>query len=193
MDYFNCEIGEKGPFRALCRSTTIREEVVTSTADAFQFMSSRDATPAADTNTESSGFSDIESLLKKSPNKPFVRRPQVSLIDDDEDEDYGPDESCCPYHAWTTFNAWKDDLVAEQYDLCCDFARRRMFGAPLLLLGQELVINEKQVEIVGDRILFTPWVATSLLGSTSPLAGATPWSRRRSLSTSTRRFPPRGF
>ena len=163
LDYFNVKLGARGAFRSLCRSTTVREAVITSAADAFQFMSSREATPAddsAEVGRLSTKFrrltaSDVDNLFRDSPDRPFFPRPRPSWQDEEDEENEDDDnEGCCPMHTWTTFDAWKSEDVADEYRRCRNFTRRRLFGAPLLLLGRELIINEKQIEVVGDKILF---------------------------------------
>ncbi|KXX74537.1 hypothetical protein MMYC01_209714, partial [Madurella mycetomatis] len=159
LDYLNCKIGGRGPFRSLCRSTTIRE-AITSTAEAFQLLSSRGPTTNGfDDEATTSGFrrlaqDDVTSLLTKTPSKPFFPRPKPSWWHEDDDEEGDVDGGCCPFHAWTTFDAWKSDEVADEYRTCWEFSQKRLFGTPVLLLGQELVINESQVEIAGDKVLF---------------------------------------
>lgn len=158
LDYLNCKIGGRGPFRSLCRSTTIRE-AITSTAEAFQLLSSRGPTTNdSDDEATASGLrrlaqDDVTSLLKKTPGKPFFPRPKPSWWHGDDDEE-DVNDGCCPFHAWTTFDAWKSDEVADEYRTCWEFSRTRLFGTPLLLLGQDLVINESQVEVAGDKVLF---------------------------------------
>ncbi|GAB1316685.1 Prolyl 4-hydroxylase alpha subunit Fe(2+) 2OG dioxygenase domain-containing protein [Madurella fahalii] len=160
LDYLNCKLGGKGPFRSLCRSTTIRE-VISSTSEAFQLLSSREPNRNGSYDeATASGFrrlaqDDVKGLLTRTPSKPFFPRPKPSWWDEDEDdEEEDANGGCCPFHAWTTFDAWKNDEVEDEYRKCWKFSRKRLFGTPLLLLGRELVINETQVEIAGDRILF---------------------------------------
>lgn len=160
LDYFNCKLGTT-PFRAMCRSTMVRDSI-TSTAEAFRCMSSREATPQEEEEFLSSPLRHLteemaESLFKNSPDGPFTRRPKPPWEDEDEDEDEDKDEDvnegCCPWHAWTTFNAWNSPDVRKEYRICCKYTRKKLFGAPIMLLGQELVLNEKHVKAVGNKIM----------------------------------------
>ncbi|KAK0652447.1 hypothetical protein B0T16DRAFT_387706 [Cercophora newfieldiana] len=154
MDYLNCKIGDLGPFRSLCRSTTIREDI-TSTADAFRLMHSPESTPdhhASATKLRHLDEYTIQSLFKTQSDTPFTKRPRPEWIDEEDDSD--PEEGCCPFHCWMTFDAWESKEVAKHYAKCRKFTRNKLFGTPLVFLGEEMVINEKQIEVRGDKILF---------------------------------------
>lgn len=163
LDYFNVKLGGS-PFRSMCRSTTVRE-TITSTAEAFRIMSSREATPQEESDEPSSfllrRLTDdvLDGLFKPSPDKPFTPRPKPSWEEDDEGDEEDEDgedanKACCPFHTWTTFNAWDSKEVEQEHRQCRKHTRNRLFGVPLLFLGQDLVINEKLVRVVGDKILF---------------------------------------
>lgn len=97
---------------------------------------------------------DVEALIKKGPKMPFVKRTN-SLGEEGEDED--EDENgggCCPFHSWRPFNAWKNSDVQSVYESCCNYTQRKIFEVPLLVLNQELVINESNIKIVGDKMFF---------------------------------------
>ena len=94
----------------------------------------------------------MESLIKKGPDKPFVGRPNPGEEDEDEYEEDGG--GCCPDYDGSMFNAWKNSDVQSVYKTCCDYTRRKLFGVPLLVLNQELVINESNIKIVGDKMFF---------------------------------------
>jgi hypothetical protein len=96
--------------------------------------------------------SDVESLIKTCSEEPFIKRsaPWGDEYDDEEELD----NRCCPFHCYTTFDAWKDDWVQDTYKKCWEYTRRKLFGAPLLMLNQDLVVNESNIKIVGDKMFF---------------------------------------
>ncbi|KAK0619134.1 hypothetical protein B0T14DRAFT_431049 [Immersiella caudata] len=154
LDYLNCKIGNQGPLRALCRSTTIRE-TITSHCSAFQLLSSPESTPddkSQPTTLPRLSEQTIESLFKQSTPTPFTPRPHPSWVEPDE-EDSEPEDGCCPMHCWTTFNAWNNDDVAKEYRACCKFTTKQLLSTPIIFLGEEILLNDKQVEIRGDKIL----------------------------------------
>jgi hypothetical protein len=93
---------------------------------------------------------------QESPDKLFVKRtdPWVEEYEDENEDEVEDDGGCCPFHRWSTFNAWKNSDVQSVYATCCDYTRRKLFGAPLLVLSHELVINESNIKIVGDNMFF---------------------------------------
>jgi len=156
LDYLNCKVSDQGPFRALCRSTTIREDIA-NTEDAFRLMSSRETTPNQQGETTRLGRVEeevVEGLFKESPSEPFAGRSKPLWEDDedDKDEDEETNDGCCPLHCWTTFNAWESEEVAKEYRRCRKFTQNKLFGTPLILLGKKMFINEKQIEISGDKV-----------------------------------------
>jgi len=162
LDYFNVKLGGS-PFRSMCRSTTVRETIA-STAGAFRIISPREATPedeSADLSDSSSKLRRLtedvlDDLLKPTPEKPFTPRPKPSWEDEDDSDDDDEDgiEPCCPFHTWTTFNAFASEEVTAEYSRCIRYTRNRLFGVPLVFLGREIVLNEGLVKVVGDKILF---------------------------------------
>ncbi|KAK4446747.1 hypothetical protein QBC34DRAFT_355942 [Podospora aff. communis PSN243] len=153
LDCLNCKITNQGPFRALCRSTTLRE-TITNTSDAFRLMHSPESTPEntrPPTTLPRLTSKTIQALFKQTSSKPFTKRPNPSWIDSDDDSD--PEEGCCPMHCWTTFDAWNSDDVAKEYRACCKFTTNQLLSSPIVFLGEEILLNEKQIEIRGDKIL----------------------------------------
>jgi hypothetical protein len=150
LDYFNCKIDGQ-PFRSLYHTTTVRKRFDSMEDIWARLWSGKKEKAEALRRLKEA---DVESLIKKGPDKPFVKRPNPW---GEEDEDEGEDEDgggCCPFHCWSTFDAWKDLDVQSVYETCCDYTRRKLFGVPLLVLNQELVINESNIKIVGDKMFF---------------------------------------
>jgi hypothetical protein len=94
-------------------------------------------------------------LFKQTSDTSFVRRPNP-WADEHEDEEDKQSEggACCPFHCWSTFDAWDSEDVREAYKTCCNYTRRRFFGVPLLILNQEVVINESHIKLDGDKLFF---------------------------------------
>jgi hypothetical protein len=149
LDYFNCKIDGR-PFNSLCRTQSIRKRF-SKTEDIWAQLSKDN--PKEPRGLKRLQQTDFDSLLPKSPSKPFVRRVYPGDEDEDTDEDE-IGEACCPFHAWTTFDAWEDEFVQKVYEVYCDFTRKSLAGFPLLVLDQELVINESHIKIVADKIYF---------------------------------------
>jgi hypothetical protein len=146
LDYFNCKIDGQ-PFRSLCHTTTVRERFRNTDDILAHLRSGKKETAEALRRLKET---DVESLIKKRPDKPFVKRPDPYGCFEDEDEHV----PCCPFHCYTTFDAWRDEYVQSNYETCCNYTRRKLFGVPLLVLNQELVIYESNLKIVGDKMFF---------------------------------------
>ncbi|KAL1953758.1 hypothetical protein VTO42DRAFT_2289 [Malbranchea cinnamomea] len=96
---------------------------------------------------------DMKALFKKGSAKPFVKRPRPSWWSEDYDSDEENDgDPCCPFHDFRIFDAWKNEYVLEAYENCCAYTREKLLEAPLLMLNQELVINESNIKITGDKM-----------------------------------------
>ncbi len=60
-------------------------------------------------------------------------------------------------------SAWKDLDMQSIYELCCNYTRRKLFRVLLLVLNKDLVINESNVKIVGDKMIFLKGLNGKLL------------------------------
>jgi len=152
LDYFNCKIAGE-PFRSLCWSTTLREKVG-SAQDVWKLLAAAAEGAAAAPGEVFKRLDKdrIDAFRKSGPDKPFVREVYEW---DDPDEEYDSDgDGCCPLHSHTNFNPWKNEDVVNMYEACWLHARAGLYGAPLLLLGGEAVINEENVRIEGDKMYF---------------------------------------
>ncbi|KAF7554985.1 hypothetical protein G7Z17_g2521 [Cylindrodendrum hubeiense] len=149
LDYCNCKIGQQ-PFRSLVSSTKI-EERFASMDDIWSFLSSD--TPQTPQGLRRFKESDVESLIKKESDRPFVGQFEDWDGEPEDIEHFEKDGGgCCPMHSFPMFNPWKSVNVMEAYDLCCDYTRKSLFEAPLLLFNQEIVINDANIELIGDKI-----------------------------------------
>lgn len=150
LDYFNCKVGEQ-PFRSLTTSTKIQERF-TGTEEIWSFLSSH--TPqTAQEGLRRLRASDVQSLIKDESDKPFVGQFEDWDGEPEDLEHFEKDgDGCCPMHSFPMFNPWKSAEIMEAYDLCCEYTRTKLFGAPLLFFYQEIVINDTTIQIVGDKI-----------------------------------------
>lgn len=151
LDYLNCKITGQ-PFRSLCSSSVIHQKFG-GTEEVWSCL-----VPSCTDKTgglKRLAVADVEGLFKKSPDSPFVKRtvPDWYCDDDFEEEDDDPDP-CCPFHAFPTFDAWENDDVKELYKRSRKYTRKDLFGAPLLLFNRELVLNESNIVVQGDKIYF---------------------------------------
>jgi len=151
LDYFNCKI-DGAPFRSQCHTTTVRERFG-NTEDVLALL--RSGQKAKVEALRRLKESDVEALMKTCPSEPFVKR-SISWDDDEEEEEEEEVEGggCCPMHCYKTFDAWNDDYVHDAYKRCWAYTRRKLFGAPLLMLNHELVVNESNIKVLGDKMFF---------------------------------------
>jgi hypothetical protein len=141
LDYFNCKI-ESQPFRSLCGTATALKRFGNMEDIWASLWSGKEGKAEALRRLKET---DVESLIKKGPEE-----------DEDEDEDED-DGGWCPRHPWSSFltsNPWKNSDVQSIYGTCCNYTRRKLFGVPLLVLNKEIVINESNIKIIGDKMFF---------------------------------------
>lgn len=148
LDYFNCKVDGQ-PFRSMCRTMAVRKRFGDMEEIWARLLSGKQERVEGLRRLDKT---DVESLIKKGPDKPFVKR-ENSWGDEDEDE-YEDGDNCCPIHDYTPFKSWESLNVQSVYNRCCDYTRRKLFGVPLLVLNQELVINESNIKVVGDKMFF---------------------------------------
>ncbi|KAH7137851.1 hypothetical protein EDB81DRAFT_948974 [Dactylonectria macrodidyma] len=157
LDYFNCKVNGR-PFRSMSSSATVRL-LFSNNDDIWDFLSSRSSSSQTLQNFRRLTKGDVESLMPKErdPNKPFIGL--LAEWDGDpedlEDMDFPEDgDGCCPMHSHPMFNPWKNQDVLEVYESCCQYARDKLFGSPVLMLNQEVVINEANIKLIGDKVYF---------------------------------------
>src|SRR5205814_2067259 len=97
----------------------------------------------------------VEGLFRMEPEKPFERRPNIydedSDSEDDDDREY---RACCPFHRFRQWDPWRDEDVLENYTDCRNWTKKQLLGTPLVILGQQVLLNEDSVKVAGDKILF---------------------------------------
>lgn len=152
LDYLNCKITGQ-PFRSICSSSVIHQRFG-GTEEVWSCLVSSCTDKTG--GLKRLAVADVEGLFKKSPDSPFVKRTVEDWYFDEDDSEEEDDDRdpCCPFHAFPTFDAWKNDDVQEVYKRSRKYTRKDLFGAPLLIFNQELVLNESNIAIQGDKIYF---------------------------------------
>ncbi|KAL2679000.1 hypothetical protein Neosp_009755 [[Neocosmospora] mangrovei] len=151
LDYFNCKIGQKS-FQSLVTSTKL-EKRFEDTGGIWPILAANEIKGKAGIRRLKE--SDVESLIKTGPSKPLEWQLEDWDGEPEELEEFDEDgDGCCPMHSFPMFNPWKNNEIMDTYDACCDYSREKLFGAPLLILDQEIVINEEKIKIFDDKIFF---------------------------------------
>jgi len=154
LDYLNCKVHGKA-FRTLCR-TEVATQQFKDNSDIWSFFSAKRApVPQASATFRRLTEEDVESLMEARPKEPFVKRVDIyneEYEDDDDEDDDGP--PCCPFHRFTTFDAWENEDVLADLNQCQNYSKNTLFGTPLVMLGEDLVINESSIRISGDKMFF---------------------------------------
>ncbi|KAM5347431.1 hypothetical protein ACJ41O_010436 [Fusarium nematophilum] len=157
FDYFNCKVNGV-PFRSMASSATTRLRF-SSNDDIWDFLSSRPGSDQTLQKFPRLNDGDIDSLMpsQRDPSKPFVG--SLAEWDGDaeelEERRYPEDgDGCCPMHSYPMFNPWKNQEVLEVYQRCCQYTRDKLLGSPVLMLNQQVVINEANIRLIGDKVYF---------------------------------------
>ncbi|RMJ08174.1 hypothetical protein CDV36_012215 [Fusarium kuroshium] len=151
LDYFNCKIGTNS-FQSMAASTKL-ERRFESTDEIWAILAAGEV--KGKTGIRHLKKTDVESLIKTGPSKPLEWQLEDWDGEPEELEEFPEDgEGCCPMHSFPMFNPWKNKEIMDAYDACCDYSREKLFGAPLLILDQEIVINEENIKILNDKVFF---------------------------------------
>jgi hypothetical protein len=63
-----------------------------------------------------------------------------------------PDGRCCPFHCWDTFDATRNEEIVDLYTRAQSFAKAHIMPAPILMLGQDVVLDPDKFVIHGNLI-----------------------------------------
>lgn len=151
LDYFNCKIGQQS-FRSICKSKAV-EKQITGTEQMWELLRAREASSTL--NIRRMQSKDLDSLLKKTSDKPFSFQRQLEDWDGEPEEleDFDKDgDGCCLTHSFPMFNPWLNEDIMASYKICCTYTLGKLRKAPILLLGQEIMLNESRITISGDKI-----------------------------------------
>ncbi|MFI6582876.1 hypothetical protein [Embleya sp. NPDC050493] len=131
LDYFNCKLGETA-FRDICESVVIEAEG----ADWIPgFLAGQQG--AATNVFEGEQAADAVASFDK------------SLLFPESEE---PNGVCCPFHDYDQFDATRFDEVIELQEVAQDFAKAHIMPAPILMLGQDVVLDPDKFVVRDNRI-----------------------------------------
>lgn len=60
--------------------------------------------------------------------------------------------SCCPFHSWPAFDASRHSEIIDLYRRAQSFAKAHIGPAPILMLGQDVLLDPDKFVIEGNRI-----------------------------------------
>lgn len=80
--------------------------------------------------------------------------PALPVLDKDAlfPEPEEPDGRCCPFHCWSNFDATRNAEIVDLYARAQSFAKAHILPAPILMLGQDVLLDPDKFVIEGGRI-----------------------------------------
>lgn len=63
-----------------------------------------------------------------------------------------PSGQCCPFHCWEGFDPTRNDEIVDLYTRAQSFAKAHIMTAPILLLGEDVLLDPEKFVIEGNRI-----------------------------------------
>ncbi|MFT4974965.1 MAG: hypothetical protein ACI8S6_000848 [Myxococcota bacterium] len=129
LDYFNGKL-EGSAFRKQCQHTVIDDQKPgTGAAWVWDLLSVHQTTPPAEPPL---GTLDLDALLPPA-------------------EDPDP-EICCPFHRWESFEPSRNDEVLGFFSSAQAILRPLLEGAPVLMMGREVLLNAERFVVRGDML-----------------------------------------
>lgn len=131
LDYFNCTLGGSA-FRDLCAA-----EVIEAEDDAW-------VRPFLNGKTAEDG----------GPGRAAVREPAVAGFDKSAlfPESEQTDDVCCPFHDFGAFDPTRLDEIVDLNERAQSFAKAHIMPAPILMLGEDVVLDPERFVIRGNQI-----------------------------------------
>lgn len=126
LDYFNCKLGETA-FRDVCVSSVVEAE---GTDWIPGFL-------AAQRDGSGDRAVDVVAAFDK------------SVLFPESEETNG---ACCPFHSWGEFDATRFDEIVDLNEAAQAFAKTHIMPAPILMLGQDVVLDPEKFVVQGNRI-----------------------------------------
>ncbi|WP_436776996.1 hypothetical protein [Yinghuangia sp. YIM S09857] len=126
LDYFNCTLGGT-PFRDVCETSVIE---------------------ARGTDWVTAFLRERRGERGRAASEAVPEFDKAVLFPAAEETD----DSCCPFHSWADFEATRFSEVVELNDAAQSFAKAHILPAPILLLGQEVVLDPDKFVIRGNQI-----------------------------------------
>jgi hypothetical protein len=60
--------------------------------------------------------------------------------------------ACCPFHSFARFDATRCEDIVEYFERAQQFAQRRVFAAPIFVMGQEIFLDAERFVVESGRI-----------------------------------------
>ncbi len=98
---------------------------------------------------EASGVAWIPAFLEDRRGEPALSVLDKAALFPEPEE---PDGKCCPFHCWGTFDATRNGEIVDLYARAQSFAKAHILPAPILMLGQDVVLDPEKFVIEGNRI-----------------------------------------
>ncbi|MFG3117677.1 hypothetical protein ACGF4C_25200 [Streptomyces sp. NPDC048197] len=149
LDYFNCKIGDTA-FRELCDTAVIKDEGADGRWIPAFLKAQRAESAKLAKSTESAASSD-------SPNPAQSQIPSHSAVSSFDKSAFFPDGEetdnvCCPFHDFGRFDATRFDEIVDLYERAQTFAKAHIMPAPILMLGEDVVLDPEKFVIRGNQI-----------------------------------------
>ncbi|MEU5535809.1 hypothetical protein [Streptomyces sp. NPDC020362] len=127
LDYFNCTLGERA-FRDACESSVIEAKGT----DWIPGFLARQRGEGSDRAAEEA-----------------VAAFDKTLLFPDSEE---PNDACCPFHDWGNFEATRFGEIIDLNESAQTFAKAHIMPAPILMLGQDVVLDPEKFMVRGNQI-----------------------------------------
>jgi hypothetical protein len=139
LDVLNCKVGGQA-FRKLCKTEVLRR-------------SDRPSSWIPEFLASQASSEDRE----HTPDRLFTKLDLPVLFPPPEDVD---ERTCCPFHAFSIWDASRNQETVDLYTRAQRFAERRLAGAAITMMGQEIfldrdkfVIENGKIHILSERAL----------------------------------------
>ncbi|KRV46828.1 hypothetical protein AQ490_08550 [Wenjunlia vitaminophila] len=129
LDYFNCKLGDSA-FRDVCESSVI-EAAGTDWIPGF-LTARRDERGGGGERAADAVAAFDKSLL-------FPESEETN-------------DACCPFHSFPEFVATRFDEIVDLNETAQTFARAHIMPAPILMLGQDVVLDPARFQVRGNQI-----------------------------------------
>jgi hypothetical protein len=123
LDYFNCKLGDT-PFRAQCRTQVIEAKDAAWIPAFLEGKRGESAIPAIPAIDKAALFPAPEQ----------------------------PDGTCCPFHSSGEFDATRNSDIVDLYARAQTFAKAHITPAPIVMLGQDVLLDPDKFVIEDNRI-----------------------------------------
>ncbi|KAK1182975.1 hypothetical protein B7755_035500 [Streptomyces sp. NBS 14/10] len=91
----------------------------------------------------------IPGFLQDRPSDSSLPPIDKSLLFPEPEE---ANNACCPFHSWADFDATRSEDVIELYTAAQTFAKVHIMSAPIVMLGQDVLLDPEKFVIRGNSI-----------------------------------------